>query len=108
MPDIEVPQLALPFRFDRGTPAVVEQDSPEDIEMCAEAVLRCPTGFREELPEFGRPPLAFAQAPLDTARLRAAVDRWEDRADPESAERPDPFDAAVRRVTTDLGAVGRA
>jgi phage baseplate assembly protein W len=77
-----VPQFALPFRVIGGEVVEVEQDSPEEIGQCVEAILRTPEGTRIDEPEFGRPDETFAQLSTDSNATQyvAAVERWEPRA----------------------------
>ena len=81
----DTPHFALPFRWapqPDGTlaAAAVEQDSREDIEACFEAILRCPLGFRDELPAFGIAPPVFEQGGPDIERIRGEAEEWEARA----------------------------
>jgi phage baseplate assembly protein W len=73
----EIPHFTFPFNFD----AYNEQDSIEDVTACVAAILSCPVGFRAEEPQFGIGDQAFRQNGADLSELRAAVTRWEPRAD---------------------------
>lgn len=73
----QTPHYAFPFAFSKkGEAVVVEQDSEGDLLARAANVSVCPQGFREDLPEFGIPPLLFRTVPLPTAEVQAAVARW--------------------------------
>lgn len=82
MSDVAIPQFSLPFRFQGGlVAAVVEQDTPEEITDCVQAIIRTPVGQRLELPGFGIPDQSFTQGGADPAPIVAAVEKWEPRAD---------------------------
>lgn len=99
MPDAPiVPHLQVPIRFQNGRAVLVEQDSPEEIEQCVEAVLRCPLGYRLELPEFGVADHAFEEQPVDTEDIQAAITTWEPRADVLIEEHPDLLDELIDHV----------
>ena len=76
-----IPKLDLPFRLSTdGTFAAVEQDTPQDILNCAQAIIASPLGFHEWEPGLGITPLEFQQAGPDPGILMAEVERWEPRA----------------------------
>jgi hypothetical protein len=77
--DVDVPHFALPFRLVDGKPAVVEQDSYEEIYDCAQAIARCPQGFRLEAPTFGVPDQAFADETRNATVVAAAIEQSEPR-----------------------------
>lgn len=78
-----VPHFEVPLRMSGPSFAVVEQDSPEEVEQCVLAVLETPQGSRIDAPGFGRPDLLFAQLGADTTAqpYLAAVDEWEPRSE---------------------------
>jgi len=78
---IQNQHFALPFKFgSNGHAEVVEQDSPEDVANCADAVLSTPRGFRLEIPDFGiRNPVLTENGP-NINELMAALEEWEPRA----------------------------
>jgi hypothetical protein len=77
----DIPHFRHPFtRSPSGRVAVVEQDTPEHVQSCQNVIVRCPTGFREERPEFGWPFPEFRTAPLDLTELAVALRRFEPRA----------------------------
>jgi phage baseplate assembly protein W len=98
----EIPHLALPFRFEDGRAAVNEQDTPDDVADCVEAVLRTRPGEREERPDFGVPDPTFSQAPIDADGIASIVETWEPRARLVAQEAPDVLDDTVRRVRLSL------
>lgn len=77
-----IPQFAVPFRIDGTSFAVVEQDTPAEIEQCVETLLRTPEGSRIDEPTYGRPDGTFAQlgANASAEPYLAAIDEWEPRA----------------------------
>jgi hypothetical protein len=97
----DLPHFSYPFRFGGPAAAVSEQDSLEEIADCCAAILLCPLGYRDELPEFGLPPQTFATAP-DLDEIRGALDTWEPRAASLLAEDPltdaDPLLAKVEAL----------
>lgn len=95
---IDLPHFSLPFRFVNGAAAVVEQDTAEEVATCVEAIIRCPIGFRDELPEFGAVSPVFRQAPVPVEELRQAVAEWEPRANADITEYGDAVDEAIRTV----------
>lgn len=107
MSHIEYPHFALPFRFEpvKGVPeaAVHEQDTVDEIATCVEVVIRCPIGFRDELPEFGAPgDLVFSEAPPDLEAAKGCVARWEPRADADYDETGSAFDEGVRNIGIEI------
>jgi len=98
----EIPHFALPFRYEGGRPAVVEQDSIDDIAACVEAILRTRPGQRDEHPEFGTPDLVFRQLPTDLDAFVDAVEVWEPRARALVEEDASRFHEAVSRVRLTL------
>jgi len=82
MPQTDVPHLALPFSF--GGPGrhatEVEQDTGDEIEMCAEAVVRTMKGQRIELPRFGIDDPLFRMNGANVDQIRRDVEEWEPRA----------------------------
>lgn len=77
---VDVPHLALPFRFAAGAANVVEQDSLDEVRQCVYAVLATPIGHRPDLDEFGIEEQALRQGGADVDGLIDAVSRWEPRA----------------------------
>lgn len=83
MAEVETPlHLAVPFRITKTGAKTNEQGSPADILASAVNVLECPEGFREDLPQFGRPALLFDTVPLPLADIAATVELWERDATP--------------------------
>ncbi len=73
--------FTLPFKWGANHHAeVVEQDSPEDITQCAEAVLATPRGFRLEIPDFGIIKPILEENGPNLQALRSALEEWEPRA----------------------------
>jgi hypothetical protein len=81
--DVQNPHFQLPFRFGgiNGGAFMNEQDSGEDIVDCVKAIIGFPVEAREDMPEFGIPDLLFRQSrEVIIGQVRAALDRWEERA----------------------------
>ena len=93
------------FPFERGTDGkvgVVEQDTDEHVMSCENVIVRCPVGFRVERPEFGWAFPEFHNAPIDTAALEAALQRFEPRSRATAREYADAADEAVRNITVEV------
>jgi hypothetical protein len=85
--EAEIPvHLAVPFMIAKTGAKANEQGSQADILASAVNVLECPEGFREDLPQFGCPPLLFDTPPLPLADVAAAVMLWERDATPTVVE----------------------
>lgn len=98
----DFPHFDLPFRFEGGQLAVVEQDTLADVENKVEALIRCPLGFRDELPSFGWPRPEFGTAPLDTTQAQALVDEWVPDAHAVLSEHGSSIDESVRTITINM------
>lgn len=100
MADIIIPHLALPLkmRFDNVGFAVNEQDSLEDIVDCVETILRFPSGFRIDVPEFGTPDQAFHARGASGIEIKTAILEWEPRADILVDAEQDAMDELISRV----------
>jgi phage baseplate assembly protein W len=100
----DLPHFAFPFaRGADGKVNVVEQDSPEHIMACENVIVRCPTGWREERPEFGWDFPEFRNS-MDLEALEAALERWEPRRTVHVSERSveDLVDQATREISIDV------
>jgi hypothetical protein len=97
----DIPHLALPLRVVDGRFVYTEQDSPEEIQHCAEVVLRYPIGQLDHLPSFGRDDPTFTTSD-PASDLAAVVEEWEPRAEALVASERDRFDEALLRVTAEL------
>jgi phage baseplate assembly protein W len=73
------PKLKVPFQIKGKSAAVVEQDSPEEIEQCVSAIVRTRVGSRLDRPEFGVPDVTFRSGSA-RPELGEAIDEWEPRA----------------------------
>jgi hypothetical protein len=77
------PHFRYPFRFGQGDDKhalVSEQGTEEEIVDCVIAIVKTPTGFRDDIPDFGIPEPIFQQQPLGIDDIQASLDLWEDRA----------------------------
>ena len=96
------PHFAYPFtRGADGKIGVVEQDTLEHIDACANVIIRCPVGFRLERPEFGWPFPEFQTVPIDLGPLEGALTRFEPRATPTINQYADAAEAAAQHITID-------
>lgn len=84
-----IPHFDLPFRFGNTSIVTVEQDSPEDVANCVEAIARTIIGERDDSPDFGIDDLTFSNQPLDTELLTAQILQQEPRATIVIREEPD-------------------
>jgi hypothetical protein len=100
---IEVPQLAVPFRIERGRALVVEQDSDAEVMQCVEAVLRYRPGHRLDLPEFGTRDQAHRQGGASMVELADAVERFERRVHATASEQGTDSMGLVQRVAVKVG-----
>lgn len=97
------PHFTYPFQFNtRGQSVTVEQDSPGDLLARAANVCVCPEGFRDELPEYGIPPLLFHTIPLPIGEVQAAVSRWAE-LNLSVSEHAEALQQAVRNVQIQVG-----
>lgn len=76
------PHFSIPFEVSGGAPLEVEQDTPQEVSNCVDAVLHTPEGTWIDEPEFGVPDETFAQQVPnpDAVVYTAAVERWEPRS----------------------------
>lgn len=96
---VTIPHLQYPFQFGADMHAnVLEQDFLDEVANCCVVVLKCPVGFRIELPEFGADDQAFRVA-ADPDAIVAALQQWEPRADAEVISQvllgPDPTEMDI-------------
>lgn len=106
MTDDPLRHFDLPFRFEGGQLATVPQDTVEDVQNKVETLIRCPLGFRDELPGFGWPQQTFDPAPLDTTRAQALVDEWVPDARATLSEHGTSLDEAVRFIEVHIDPEG--
>lgn len=104
---IEVPHIALPFRLSGDRIAAVEQDSNEEIAQNAETIIRYPTQYRLEAPDFGVSEGLFRQEGVDPDEIKAAISEFEPRAEAEveDLELPEDREQAIQRVRVAIGKV---
>ena len=76
------PHISYPFRRDPTTGKVVfvEQDSEEHVMSCVNMIARCPTGYREDRPEFGWDWPDMKLMPIDPSPLLNSIAAFEPRA----------------------------
>lgn len=100
---VVTPQFDAPFRLNPdGTPALVEQDSPQDVGACIYNISVCLQGEKLGDPNFGVPSLLFQTVPLQTQTKIAAIRRLEPRASTLSIDDIASFTQgpSVRNMTT--------
>jgi hypothetical protein len=102
----EFPHFDLPLRFENGGLAVVEQDSLEDVQNKVETLVRCPQGFRDELPDFGWPRQTFATVPLDVSVNQSLIDEWVPDARATLTEHGESLDETVRHIVVSTNPEG--
>ena len=78
---MEPPQCAVPFAIGEHGTETVEQGSTEADAAHIYNIAVCPQGFRDDLPEYGIPPLLWQRMPVDLTALEEALHRWEPKAD---------------------------
>ena len=79
--------------------ALVEQDTPDDLQATAALIASVPRGHRDDDPSFGVSDLAFQQGPVDTDLFAAELAQADDRlADLDATELLDVRDATRRTV----------
>jgi hypothetical protein len=76
----ELPEPAAPFTIGPGGTETVEQGSIQASAAHIYNIAVCPQGFRDDLPEYGVPPLLWKTMPLDLDALEEALRRWEPAA----------------------------
>jgi phage baseplate assembly protein W len=99
---VGIPHFDLPFRFNAGKAAVVEQDSLDDVVNCVEAAVRTENGSRKELPTFGVREMTFEPQPVDTAGMMAHIMEHEPRAELFTEQHPSVFDQFVAEVRLEI------
>ncbi len=81
---VTIPHFNVPFFLNtsgsQSGASVVEQETIDEILADVNVIVECVVGQCPQLPSFGRPDISFAQAPVDTTELVAAIQRWEPRA----------------------------
>lgn len=79
-----LPHFDRPFRLATSSFAVVEQDSDEELENAASAIVSTESGSREESPDFGVADLPFSDPTAVTSEIVAAIREYEPRLDVEA------------------------
>lgn len=102
----DIPHFDLPFRFHSGSFVQVEEGTIDDVGNCVEAVLRCPSGFRTEVPSFGAPDFTFMTQPITSDELQAMIAAQEPRAALIWTEGPSPLDELIVRIVVEAQLAG--
>jgi hypothetical protein len=84
------------------SPAIVEQDTLEDVANCCEMGIRYRQTERYLVPTFGLTDPVFQEQPLDTATIIAEVLRHEPRAQMLMEQEPDLIDSLIVHVHTEI------
>jgi phage baseplate assembly protein W len=76
-----IPHFDLPFRYTGypPKPAMVEQDSVDDVAVCVQAILLTEPGQRLGMPDFGVDDQSFRQGGASVDELKRAVMKYEPR-----------------------------
>ncbi len=91
--------LAVPFRFDSGVVATVEQDSPDDVAQSVRVLVTTERGSRIEVPGYGlHSPLGQQSTSPITNEILGAVTQWEPRAQVDVTSQIDSIDEFVRDI----------
>lgn len=75
-----IPHFDIPFRYNKGTPAVVEQDSVAEVANCVLAICSTEPGQFFDSPDFGLRDMTFSQQPIKREEMLQAIQQWEPRA----------------------------
>jgi phage baseplate assembly protein W len=94
----DVPRLAWPMTLSGTRLATIEQDSDDDINQCVRLVLLHRVGDRDDQPDMGVPDDTFAEQPLDTAAIVAAVERHEPRVAALAGSTIDSINSAIAEI----------
>lgn len=101
-PDIGIlnPHFDLPFRWENGCIATVEQDSYNDVSNCVEVILRYRKGFRliDNKSNFGIDAPEFEMAPIDINTIFDNIQDQEPRARVTVTEEVDSVDSLITKV----------
>lgn len=98
-----LPHFAAPFEIGRKGAKVVEQGTPEQVQASVYNICVCETGFREDAPTFGRPPLLFNPVPLDITQLKSQIERFEPHASVVAAAELEAMIPAYQSVRVEVG-----
>lgn len=98
-----VPHFDLPFRLSGSSFAVVDQDTPEDVTNCVEAIVRTPLGFRDDSPDFGLEDLTFNNQPFNVERLVSLIENQEPRLPVTIEQNPNLYDILATKLTIMVG-----
>lgn len=106
MPREVVQHFALPFRrMENLRPALLEQDTQDDVVQCIQVILDTPLGFRELSPNFGLRDYTFAAGGIDTEKVYVAIQQSEPRAEPLLSRYIDDIDELFEHLQVGIGDV---
>lgn len=98
---VSIPHFAFPFRFNEDSAAVLEQDTPEEVEQGVLVLVLTHRGERIEVPDFGIDDLTF-QLELDLEAVADAAQEWDERAELFIEENPDLVQGMIRNVSIEV------
>jgi len=84
------------------SPAIVEQDTLEDVANCCEMGLRYRQNERYLVPTFGLTDPVFEEQPVDTRTMIAEVLHHEPRGQMLMDQEPDRIDSLIVRINTEI------
>lgn len=102
MSSVMVPHFLFPFQLNGDAFAVVEQDTPQEVQQCVEILLLTPTGSRFVLPDYGTPETLYTQMPANVAGILAKLNNWEPRAAVTLQETLDTIDEMVSYIRVNV------
>lgn len=102
MTSVMVPHFLFPFQLNGDAFAVIEQDTPQEIQQCVEILLLTPTGSRLVLPDYGTPETLYTQLPVNTAAILSKLNNWEPRAQVNLQETVDTIDEMVSYIRVNV------
>jgi hypothetical protein len=101
-PNVSVPHMAFPFRFDaNGHAVVLEQDTEEEVGNCVELILGCEVGSLIDQPDFGITDPTFSVTP-NLQHLEHQITSWEPRATVDLSNNLDPNDFSIQEVVIEV------
>lgn len=101
-PNVNVPHMAFPFRFDpNGHAVVLEQDTEEEVANCVELILACDVGSLVDQPDFGITDPTFSTSP-NLQLVQHQIESWEPRATVDLTNNLDPSDFSIQDVPIEV------
>jgi hypothetical protein len=104
---VDTPHFAYPFTLVGNAVDVSEQDSIDELQDCANVIVRCPTGFLLARPDFGWAFPEFRTVPIDPRELVAAMNRFGPTATFSAVEVSRVADLSIRTITLNMQQVAQ-